>query len=572
MGRSITAALSGSIAALSVVASRVLGTSTIASSGQPAITSALGCVIDSTGAVLFNKAKDTQHGQASTTKMMTAYVACQHAATSDVATMPADLATGGSESYPGESNAGLVTGERLTCAQLLTAMLYPSGGDAARMLAACVGGLYLGGTDQDLSGQAAFVAEMNAQAAALGMTNTHYVNPSGNAQYPGGTTVITTHYSSTYDMCLLVRAAMTQSGAMADALRAAHLLGGANVTTSVTTRHYDNLAAAIGIGNYPGCTGSKGGSWGPTPSIHAHLGSATRGSHTVYFAVMDTNNATGPDVPIMLDYAFSQLNENASATATVQDGNTLITGGWGRSGSFPLNYSEAYAAISTAANATLTVTLTGYAFRVFMPKSTNRGIVAVYFDNVFQTNVDLYNAGGFQTAASIGPIWSTTLTSRGAHTIKLVNTGTKNASSTGTTLDLDYITYDDQLGPLSLPITAGMPSFLTLTSGTTGTVPFTVGQVFEQGAVTTGNYATLTNSSSYQIKPTNHWADGSVKHAIISGLTATTAATPKAHGFSTTTTFRRDSLSPKRRSPSPDTPRQRSTPPQRRGRPSLAAR
>ena len=59
-------------------------------------------------------------------------------------------------------------GEQLTERQLLEALLIPSGNNIARMLAAQVAG-----------SEARFVAEMNAEARALGMDHTIYTDPSG---------------------------------------------------------------------------------------------------------------------------------------------------------------------------------------------------------------------------------------------------------------------------------------------------------------------------------------------------------------------------------------------------------
>ena len=59
-------------------------------------------------------------------------------------------------------------GEQLTERQLLEALLIPSGNNIAEMLAAQVAG-----------SQTRFVAEMNAEARALGMDHTTYTDPSG---------------------------------------------------------------------------------------------------------------------------------------------------------------------------------------------------------------------------------------------------------------------------------------------------------------------------------------------------------------------------------------------------------
>jgi D-alanyl-D-alanine carboxypeptidase (penicillin-binding protein 5/6) len=68
----------------------------------------------------------------------------------------------------GQSVVAVAAGERLTERQLLEALLIPSGNNIAQTLAAQIAG-----------SQTRFVAEMNAQARALGMYHTIYTDPSG---------------------------------------------------------------------------------------------------------------------------------------------------------------------------------------------------------------------------------------------------------------------------------------------------------------------------------------------------------------------------------------------------------
>ncbi len=68
----------------------------------------------------------------------------------------------------GQSVVAVAAGEQLTERQLLEALLIPSGNNIAEMLAAQVAG-----------SEARFVAEMNAEAHALGMEHTIYTDPSG---------------------------------------------------------------------------------------------------------------------------------------------------------------------------------------------------------------------------------------------------------------------------------------------------------------------------------------------------------------------------------------------------------
>jgi D-alanyl-D-alanine carboxypeptidase (penicillin-binding protein 5/6) len=68
----------------------------------------------------------------------------------------------------GQSVVAVRAGEQLTERQLLEALLIPSGNNIARMLATGVAG-----------SEARFLAEMNAEARALGMDHTIYTDPSG---------------------------------------------------------------------------------------------------------------------------------------------------------------------------------------------------------------------------------------------------------------------------------------------------------------------------------------------------------------------------------------------------------
>jgi len=107
---------------------------------------------------------------ASLAKVMTAYVTLERYPLSGAQdgftiTVSEDEAQDGAED---QSVVAVRPGEQLTERQLLEALLIPSGNNIARMLAAQVAGSETG-----------FVAEMNAQARALGMDHTNYTDPSG---------------------------------------------------------------------------------------------------------------------------------------------------------------------------------------------------------------------------------------------------------------------------------------------------------------------------------------------------------------------------------------------------------
>jgi D-alanyl-D-alanine carboxypeptidase (penicillin-binding protein 5/6) len=100
---------------------------------------------------------------ASTTKLMTAYVTLElEPLTRKLVEQPY------TPSEPDESLAHLPPGVRYSVADLLRAMLLPSGNDVAHTLALDVGGT-----------SAHFVSLMNAAAANLGLSDTHYTTPIG---------------------------------------------------------------------------------------------------------------------------------------------------------------------------------------------------------------------------------------------------------------------------------------------------------------------------------------------------------------------------------------------------------
>ena len=111
---------------------------------------------------------------ASLAKVMTAYLTLERyplSGAQDGFTITVTAAQAQAEAQDaaqGQSVVAVRAGEQLTERQLLEALLIPSGNNIARMLAAEVAG-----------SETRFVAEMNAEARALGMDHTIYTDPSG---------------------------------------------------------------------------------------------------------------------------------------------------------------------------------------------------------------------------------------------------------------------------------------------------------------------------------------------------------------------------------------------------------
>jgi D-alanyl-D-alanine carboxypeptidase len=113
---------------------------------------------------------------ASITKLFSVYVALQHLEPSRMVTVGPIIGT----TPPDSSFAKLAVGDQLTVKDLVAAMLLPSGGDAARVLAVEAGRAVAG--DPNLTESAAverFIAEMNRYALLEGMEDSHFVNPDG---------------------------------------------------------------------------------------------------------------------------------------------------------------------------------------------------------------------------------------------------------------------------------------------------------------------------------------------------------------------------------------------------------
>ncbi len=114
------------------------------------------------GEVLLSQAASERLPIASTTKLMTAYVAMKD--------LPLDKIVHAApyDAEYGESLLEMRTGQEISVRDLIYGLILRSGNDAAHTLAIAAAG-----------SQEKFVAQMNRYAAALGLSDTHYANPIG---------------------------------------------------------------------------------------------------------------------------------------------------------------------------------------------------------------------------------------------------------------------------------------------------------------------------------------------------------------------------------------------------------
>jgi D-alanyl-D-alanine carboxypeptidase (penicillin-binding protein 5/6) len=253
--------------------------------GAPRGVKAKGAVLADavTGQVLWARAAGTEQPMASVTKVMTALLVLESGDLGQEIQVP-KAAFSYAWKYGGES-AALHPGDVLTVGELLEALLLPSGADAAYTLANAYG-----------PGLNAFVTRMNATAARMGMTQTHFTSPDG-LPYPTETST----YSTPSDLLTLGLAAMRYP-----------------VFRSIVDQRFYQLRKGPGhhaywwdntndlIGSYQGALGIKTGY--TDDAGHCLLFEATRNGRTLIGAVLDSP-ATGPaagsqDAVRMLNWGF----------------------------------------------------------------------------------------------------------------------------------------------------------------------------------------------------------------------------------------------------------------------------
>ena len=248
----------------------------------PDVSMKAGVLVDGDGRVLWARDPSARRPMASITKIMTAVVALENAPLDEMVTVSKDAAT------VGQSTAFLVTGERLSMHDLLAAMLVKSGNDAAVAIADSVAGT-----------QAAFVQLMNAKAAELGLTNTHFMNPHGLDE--------TGHYSTAADLAVLARYAMSKP-AFRD------IVDEKQVTIGRGKRRETLTSTDELIGNYQGAMGVKTGN--TNGAGFSVISAAQRDGVTLYAVVLGT--ASDPqrfkDAAELLDWGFAHYRPQQLGT------------------------------------------------------------------------------------------------------------------------------------------------------------------------------------------------------------------------------------------------------------------
>lgn len=260
-------------------------------SGSPPVLSAVSAILvdGESGRVLFEKNAYEERSIASITKLMTALVAVESAASleEEVTILPEWTGIEGSSIY-------LRAGEVVPLETLLYGLLMASGNDAA----VAVAGHCAGNVD-------AFVERMNAKAAELGMEHTHFTNPNGLSEEG--------HYSTAYDMALLAQACCANE-------TVAKIVSTKSITLGTRTFTNHNKL----LWRYEGCTGMKTGY--TEQAGRTLVSSAERDGQTLIAVTLCAPNDWA-DHAALFDYGFETFSSNVLCTEGKEFRRVLVQGG-----------------------------------------------------------------------------------------------------------------------------------------------------------------------------------------------------------------------------------------------------
>jgi D-alanyl-D-alanine carboxypeptidase len=224
--------------------------------------------------VLWQRDPDTSRAPASLTKLITAMVAVDDAGSLDREVTVTPEAT-----HIIPSVMGLSAGEQLTVRELMYGLFLDSGNDAAEVLA---GGI----VPRDR-----FIRQMNQKAKSIGLTATHFVNPSGlDAAGHGMSAHDLAHTAAYLDTYYPDLAAIAATKSIA-------------IPATETHKAFYPQNLNTFLWNYPGATGLKTGLTDNAGGCT--VATATRDGRHLIVVVMNDTGRSGADAATLLDYGFS---------------------------------------------------------------------------------------------------------------------------------------------------------------------------------------------------------------------------------------------------------------------------
>ena len=223
--------------------------------------------------VIFEKNVKDRMPMASLTKIMTAIISLENKRKDDRYEVKND-------DLVGEDSMGLSAGEVLTQQDLLYGLLLSSGNDAAEVLA----------SDYQSGARDGFIKAMNDKAKALGLTDTHFYNPTG-LQGDGK------QYTTAYDLLVITRYALENFFLFDRIVSTADY----EIAESPSHKAYSLYNETNLLTTYPGVKGVK---TGYTPEAGLCLVTYLEyGGHKIIGVILNSENRRG-EMKELLDHSL----------------------------------------------------------------------------------------------------------------------------------------------------------------------------------------------------------------------------------------------------------------------------
>jgi D-alanyl-D-alanine carboxypeptidase len=211
---------------------------------------------------------------ASLTKIMTAIIGLEHPkADNQYLVDQRDLV--------GEDSVGLESGEKLSLEELLYGLFLHSGNDAAEVIA-----------NNAADGRAGFIADMNDKIKTMGLTDTHFTNPTG-LEGDGN------QYTTAYDLLV-----MTHYGLQFPLFQKTSSTVSITIPQTTTHKEYDLENETNLLTTYPGVDGIK---TGYTPEAGYCLVTDLHYNDHHIIAIVLGSQDRRKDMKNILDYSLNSL-------------------------------------------------------------------------------------------------------------------------------------------------------------------------------------------------------------------------------------------------------------------------
>jgi D-alanyl-D-alanine carboxypeptidase (penicillin-binding protein 5/6) len=247
----------------------------LSAADMPASTASGAIVLDTaSGAALWEQSADLALAPASVAKIATAVVALEQGSLDAVITASVDSRP---MAAAGQTVMGLEPGDQITLRDLLYGLMLPSGNDAAIEIAIHISG-----------SEGAFVGELNALAARLGLANTSFSTVHG-LDAPG-------EYTSARDLATLTQHAfgLPEFGSIVSSTR----------YTVSGSRTYEIKNFSLFLYSYPYADGVKSGY--TVTAGDTLVASASRGGVRVIVVLLNTPEYEN-EAALLMDWAFAAL-------------------------------------------------------------------------------------------------------------------------------------------------------------------------------------------------------------------------------------------------------------------------